>query len=52
MANLTFNYRSRVLGKETTFNVVLPEKIDVPENGWKTLYLLHGWSDSYATWMN
>jgi len=52
MANLTFDYRSRVLGKETKFNVVLPEKIDVPEHGWKTLYLLHGWSDSFSTWMN
>ena len=52
MANLTFDYRSRVLGKEVQFNVVLPEGVDVPENGWKTLYLLHGWSDNYSTWMN
>ena len=35
MANLTFDYRSRVLGKEVQFNVVLPEGVDVPENGWK-----------------
>ena len=52
MANLTFDYRSRVLGKETKFNVILPEGAKVPRYGWKTLYLLHGWSDNYSTWMN
>ena len=52
MANLTFDIRSRVLGKETQFNVVLPENCEKPETGWKTLYLLHGWSDNYTTWMN
>ena len=52
MANLTFDIRSRALGKETQFNVVLPENCEKPENGWKTLYLLHGWSDNYTTWMN
>ena len=29
MANLTFDYRSRVRGKETKFNVILPENADV-----------------------
>ena len=52
MANLTFDIRSRALGKETQFNVVLPENCEKPETGWKTLYLLHGWSDNYTTWMN
>ena len=52
MANLTFDYRSPVLGKETAFRMILPENIPVPKYGWKTLFLLHGWSDNYTTWMN
>jgi len=52
MANLTFDFRSRVLMKEATFRMILPDHIDVPENGWKTLYLLHGWGENHTTWMN
>ncbi len=52
MANLTFDFRSTVLGKETKMNVILPDNADVPRRGWKTLYLLHGWSDNYQTWMS
>ena len=52
MASLTFDFRSKVLGKETVMKLIVPDHADVPENGWKTLYLLHGWSDNYQTWTN
>ena len=52
MANFVFNFRSRVLGKQTQISVILPEGCDVPEYGWKTITLLHGWSENHMAWMS
>ncbi len=51
MASFVFNFKSKVLGKDTNIAVILPDCETVPENGWKTLYLLHGWSDNYMSWL-
>lgn len=59
MAFLKVNFFSDVLGMCASMNVVLPQKTrgmigaDAAETGYyyPTLYLLHGMSDDYTTWM-
>jgi len=51
MANIHIDFFSKVLGKLTNMNVILPDSTDVPENGWKTVVLLHGWSGDYTDWV-
>lgn len=55
MAQLHVNFHSNVLGVNTTMNVILPQKprkavredsVRIP-----TLYLLHGMSDNYTSWL-
>ena len=41
---------SRKLGKSVNINVVLP-KCECPENGFRVIYLLHGWSEDHTAWM-
>ncbi len=48
MAFLTCNFKSAVLGTDTTISAVLPEHA---EGKFKALYLLHGLSDDHSTWM-
>lgn len=45
------NFRSDALGKQTSISVILPEQGEIPENGWKTLTLLHGWGGNHTTWL-
>lgn len=55
MANIELTYRSDVLKRVVTLNVILPERAklqaekDIP---YKTLYLLHGLSDNHTAWMH
>lgn len=51
MASLTLDFFSKVLGKQTNVNVILPDAEEVPVNGWRTIVLLHGWSENYTSWM-
>lgn len=59
MAYLHVNYFSDVLGLSVSMNVVLPQKTrgafggdsDGADGRYPTLYLLHGMSDDYTTWM-
>ena len=50
MASGTFTFFSRKLGKSVNINVVLPE-CECPENGFRVIYLLHGWSEDHTAWM-
>ncbi len=47
MAFLTCNFASEVLSKNVEFNAIIPEGC---ENGAKTLYLLHGFSQNSTAW--
>lgn len=47
MALCTLHHFSRVLGKMTAMNIILPEKI---EARLPVYYLLHGLSDDYTAW--
>jgi len=55
MAQLHVNFHSGVLGMNTAMNVILPQKPRkaVHEEGVRipTLYLLHGMSDNYTSWL-
>ncbi len=48
MAWTTFRWRSDLLGKQTTAEVLLPDRGDGP---FPVFYLLHGLSDDAAMWM-
>lgn len=50
MARIVFDFFSKSLRKATTINVILPDADEIPENGWKVIYLLHGWSDDHTAW--
>ena len=50
MAIANVKFESKVLGKETAFNVILPEK--KYEGPYKCLYLLHGLGDDENNWIN
>src|SRR3954466_4241031 len=50
MASATVNYYSHPLRKASSFNVVFPDSPDA-ERPWSVLYLLHGLSDDFTTWM-
>jgi S-formylglutathione hydrolase FrmB len=50
MAFATVNYYSHSLSKASTFNVVFPDSPDA-RRPWSVLYLLHGLSDDYSTWV-
>ena len=52
MASFVFNFRSRILGKQTQISMILPEGCEIPENGWKTITLLHGWGENNSAWMS
>lgn len=47
MAFLTCDFKSDVLGQNTAFNAIIPEKSGQPA---RTLYLLHGLSDDHTNW--
>ncbi len=49
MAHLNIKFDSKVLGKETGINVIIPEKNY--DGKYKCLYLLHGLGDDESTWM-
>ena len=49
MARINIKFESKVLGKETGINVVVPEK--TYESAYKCLYLLHGLGDDESTWL-
>lgn len=58
MASLTMNMYSRELGMDTTLNVLLPEQkhgagaeADAPRKTYPVIYVLHGYSDNYSSWM-
>ncbi len=50
MAIANVKFESRILGKETAFNVIIPEKNY--EGPYKCLYLLHGLGDDENNWIN
>lgn len=47
MALLTINWKAPSIGKDTSMNVLLPES----KKPLSVLYLLHGLSDDYQSWM-
>ena len=49
MAFLQMNFLSQTLGQSVGVNIILPEKSQ--QEGFKTLWLLHGLSDDQNTWM-
>lgn len=49
MARINIKFDSKVLGKQTGINVVVPEK--EYEGEYKCLYLLHGLGDDEGTWL-
>jgi len=50
MALATIHYYSYSLSKASSFNVTFPDAPDA-RRPWSVLYLLHGLSDDYTTWM-
>lgn len=54
MALIQVNFHSESLQRTVPMNVILPtDRIaDVPENGYKTLYLLHGLYGNYTGWVS
>lgn len=46
---MTLDFFSKALGKQTNVNVILPDAEEVPVNGWRTIVLLHGWSENYLS---
>ena len=55
MAYLEFRYRSEALSRNVSVNVILPgskatDGSDIPKK-YKTVYLLHGLSGDYTSWM-
>lgn len=52
MAFMEFSYRSEVLQMEVSVDIILPEPgKPIPENGFRTLYLLHGLSGDQHSWI-
>ena len=51
MPSFTFDFYSKQLAQNTSVSVILPDVETVPENGWKVIYLLHGWSENHSAWM-
>ncbi len=53
MALIQVNFHSEALQRTVPMNVILPvDRVSsVPENGYKTLYLLHGLYGSYTGWV-
>ena len=51
MASGVFSFFSKKLGKSTNISVILPEGIERPADGFKVIYLLHGWSEDHTAWM-
>lgn len=63
MSLLKFNYSSRVLETDTEVNLILPEpfpqsedgekilKRELPDEGFPTLYLLHGLTENQTAWI-
>ena len=50
MARCVFDFSSKALGKAVNISVILPDTDEIPENGWKVIYLLHGWSENHTAW--
>lgn len=48
MALITMQFHSQTLGKQTSLAIILPDEAPPP---FKTLYLLHGWSDDHSAWL-
>ncbi|MDP4132391.1 MAG: alpha/beta hydrolase family protein [Bacillota bacterium] len=48
MALATFNHKSKILKRSVSFYGAFP---DSPSGKFRTLYLLHGLSDDYSTWV-
>ena len=57
MAMMQCHFRSAVLGKGCNVNVLLPQAYEADgvtpkaRQSYKVLYLLHGLSDDYSSWM-
>ncbi|SEN67940.1 S-formylglutathione hydrolase FrmB [Amphibacillus marinus] len=51
MAKITCEFFSTVLNLNTTMTVLIPDReLSTEEHGYKTLYLLHGYSDNHSAW--
>lgn len=50
MAVIELHYRSQILRMSTTVTILLPD-IPVPEGGFPTVYLLHGFSEDDSAWL-
>jgi putative tributyrin esterase len=50
MAYFVCHFSSKVLQKDVTVNVILPDDLEEGERA-KTLYLLHGYSGDHTSWM-
>lgn len=48
MALLHMQFHSDSIGKQTSVQIFLPEHVKPP---YRTLYLLHGWSDNETAWL-
>ena len=51
MALFQVNFYSTVLGKNTACNVVIPDRGTEKRTAYPVLYLLHGLSDDYTSWL-
>ncbi|MFG6150525.1 alpha/beta hydrolase [Halobacillus sp. B23F22_1] len=51
MAKINCQFHSQILDLDVSMNVILPEHTALPQNGYPTLYLLHGLSDDDSKWL-
>jgi len=51
MAHFTMDFRSKCLKRKTQVNIILPDNISNENPEYKTLYLLHGLSGNYGSWV-
>jgi S-formylglutathione hydrolase FrmB len=44
-------FRSKALGRDMHYNIVLPAKYEGTQQRFPVLYLLHGWAGDYTNWV-
>lgn len=52
MTQIRMNFYSRTLGRPTDAVILLPEGSEVPQSGCPVLYLFHGFSDGYTSFLS
>lgn len=44
--------KSKILNREVSYSIYLPENYDFDSRSYPVIYLLHGYGDDYATWIH